>query len=111
PDIDRLLEAKGLRRFFDTVFVSTGMRETKHEGGIFAAVADRLCVAPARILHVGDNGVSDVEKAVAAGWSAARIDGHFPSRPTGVPLDGDALLVDLASDIMACFLVATMMRA
>lgn len=110
-DMNTLLEANGLRHFFDEVFISTGIGETKHEGRVFDVVRRRLGVSPDRILHVGDNAVSDVGNAVAAGWSAARIGNHFPPVPQPEPLDGEALLVDLASDIMAAFLMAVMMRA
>ena len=110
-DMDALLEAKGLRRSFDAVFVSTGIGETKHEGRVFDVVRQRLGVPPDRILHVGDNAVSDVGNAVAAGWSAALIADHFPRIPPAETLDGEALLVDLASGIMAAFLMAVLMRA
>ncbi len=109
--MDELLQAKGLRHLFDAVFVSTGIGETKHEGRAFGIVEEELGIAADRILHVGDNPVSDVDNAVAAGWTAALISSHFPQLSPHAALDGEELLVDLAGDMMAAFLIAVLLRA
>jgi HAD superfamily hydrolase (TIGR01549 family) len=113
PDhMKRLLEMKGLLSFFDEVFVSTEIGETKHEGRAFDVVKSRLGVGAERILHVGDNPISDGDNAIAAGWSAAHITGHFLQLEAGRgALSGTAQLIHLASDIMASFLIAVLSRA
>lgn len=110
-DMDRILAAKGLRTFFDDVFISTGIGETKHEGRAFDVVRDRLGIGAGRILHVGDNSVSDVNNAISAGWSAAHLTGHFPVVAPPAALSGREELVERASDVMAAFLIATLSRA
>ncbi|MEZ5783186.1 MAG: HAD family hydrolase [Rhizobiaceae bacterium] len=109
--MDRLLERKGLRQLFDEVFVSTGIGQTKREGHAFETVRARLDVAATRILHVGDNAISDVRNAVAAGWSAAHIARAFAPPPQTPPTSGAAQLIDLASDIIASFLMTVLLHA
>jgi HAD superfamily hydrolase (TIGR01549 family) len=66
-----VLEDAGLARHFDAIVISDegGFRKPRAE--IFAAVAERLGVDPAEILHVGDNLEADVGGAAGAGMSTA----------------------------------------
>lgn len=60
PDVRALLDANGIRGF-DAIYLSseTGLR--KDRGEIWAELHRRERVAPARLLHVGDNERSDVQ--------------------------------------------------
>ncbi|HVU00624.1 MAG TPA: HAD family hydrolase [Polyangiaceae bacterium] len=68
-----LLEAMGLRRFFPVVADSGALGFEKPERRIFEWTAERLGVAPADIIHVGDAWVADVEGALAVGARAVWI--------------------------------------
>ncbi|MDR3228454.1 MAG: HAD family hydrolase [Puniceicoccales bacterium] len=71
----RFLEAGGLGDFFDDVFVSCDLGETKQEGGLYGAVLARLGVAPSEVFMFGDNRVSDCWQARRAGLAAEQIRG------------------------------------
>ena len=51
------------------VYSSADLGLTKHRGGVFAAVAER-------ILHIGDNYQVDVRMAQHAGWHAVHLPRH-----------------------------------
>ena len=59
------------------VFTSADLGWSKHVGGLFPAVLERLGVDPASVVHLGDNPVSDVARARAAGLAAI----HLPWTP------------------------------
>lgn len=65
-----LLAALGLAERFDVVVVSAEVGVEKPHPRIFAVAAERLGVAPAEIVHVGDRRLEDVEGPVAAGQRA-----------------------------------------
>ncbi|MCA9774912.1 MAG: HAD family hydrolase [Myxococcales bacterium] len=68
------LAALGLSRFKWRATLSAGCEGAlKPAPEVFALLAERLGVAPERILYVGDREDSDVEGAMAAGMAAARI--------------------------------------
>ncbi len=54
----------------DRVFASAELRASKRRATLFPVVSDALGVAPAAIRHAGDDPVSDVTHARAAGWRA-----------------------------------------
>ena len=68
--IARLLDALGLARFVDHLFVSSDHGVTKAGGGLFGVVAAATGLAPDQILHLGDNWHSDVVMARTAGFRA-----------------------------------------
>jgi putative hydrolase of the HAD superfamily len=58
----------------EAVFVSSEIGYTKQDSRFFQAVEKQLGVAPAEIALVGDDEVSDVQGATAAGWRPIRLD-------------------------------------
>lgn len=71
---DRLLEKDAARDFFAATIYSMDIGHAKPRPEIFAAAVGTLGVAPAQILHVGDNERTDVRGALAAGFRAVRLD-------------------------------------
>jgi HAD superfamily hydrolase (TIGR01549 family) len=73
----RILEESDLRRHFDAVVISEAVGIRKPRAEIFAAVLDRLAVAPGEVLHVGDSLRADVDGAAASGipsvWITRRV--------------------------------------
>jgi HAD superfamily hydrolase (TIGR01509 family) len=73
----RILEESDLRRHFDAVVISEAVGIRKPRAEIFAAVLDRLAVAPGEVLHVGDSLRADVDGAAACGipsvWITRRV--------------------------------------
>ena len=72
--LPRLVAALGLESSFDAVVFSSAVGFEKPHPAIFAAASDALGVAPARLLHVGDRRLEDVEGARGAGWRALLLD-------------------------------------
>ena len=72
--LPRLLAALGLAPSFEAVVVSATVGVEKPHPRIFATAAERLAVAPQRILHVGDRRLEDVEGARGAGMRALLLD-------------------------------------
>jgi len=56
------------------IFVSSDLGFTKPDLRFFRAVEKRIGAAPSEIALVGDDEVSDVQGATAAGWRAIRLD-------------------------------------
>jgi putative hydrolase of the HAD superfamily len=82
--LPRLLEGLGLARFFDELVLSCEVGVEKPHPAIFAAAARRLGAEPARLVHVGDRRLEDLEGARAAGWHALLVDrGRAPRREPG----------------------------
>jgi putative hydrolase of the HAD superfamily len=73
PDI---LRAMGLIDAFDVVTVSAIEGVEKPASEIFERTLDRLGVAPARAIHVGDSPLEDYRGAKDAGLKALLIDRH-----------------------------------
>lgn len=77
PTAHRVLAEVGLAEHFDVIVVSeeVGIRKPRRE--IFETTLERLGVAPAEALHVGDNLDADVAGAAAAGlgtgWITRRV--------------------------------------
>ena len=80
----RLLEDAGLLGCFDVLVFSDEAGVRKPAGAIFRRVLDRVAVDPAKGVHVGDDAVTDVGGARAAGMRAI----HFvPGEGVAVPAD------------------------
>jgi putative hydrolase of the HAD superfamily len=65
-----ILDGLGLAARLDAVVVSSALGWAKPHPAIFRHALERLGVAPARALHVGDRPLEDVEGAQAAGMRA-----------------------------------------
>jgi putative hydrolase of the HAD superfamily len=74
PALPELLAGLGIAGRFDVVVSSGREGVEKPDPAIFARALDRLGVAPAEALHVGDHPVNDVAGAQAAGIAARLID-------------------------------------
>ena len=83
--IDRYVETVGWAPYLAAVVVSQRVGTIKPHPAIFRATEAALGgIAPAAILHVGDDWASDVVGAKRAGWHAAYLHG----RPADSPLPG-----------------------
>lgn len=78
-----LLEALNLAGWFERVLVSGLVGWHKPDRRLFAHAAAQLGVAPAHLLHIGDDWVEDVEGARAAGWQAAWLCRQGDPPPAG----------------------------
>jgi HAD superfamily hydrolase (TIGR01509 family) len=74
--IEQMLVEIDLRDVFDTVVDSAVVGITKPDPGIFQIALDRLAVAPAETIMVGDSPSADIAGAHAAGIRAALLDPH-----------------------------------
>jgi putative hydrolase of the HAD superfamily len=101
--IEQMLLEIGLRPLFDAVIDSSVVGFTKPDPRIFGIALDRLGVAAADALMVGDSPSADVDGASAAGIRAALIDPYdfYPwsraPRFKDVPTLTSSLLAQLAS--------------
>jgi putative hydrolase of the HAD superfamily len=69
-----VLDALGIRDFFDAITVSSEVGYSKPDRGIFDAAVRALGVPASAVLLVGDSPHDDVEAAIGAGLSAVLID-------------------------------------
>jgi len=69
----RILSDLGLNDHFEAIFLSCELRASKPDPRIFGEVRRALNVAPAEILHVGDDPVCDWEGADSAGFQHFRV--------------------------------------
>jgi HAD superfamily hydrolase (TIGR01509 family) len=58
----------------EQIFVSSEIGYVKPDPRFFAAVQERLGVAPAEIMLVGDDELSDYAGAAEAGWRSVLVD-------------------------------------
>jgi len=58
----------------EAVFVSSTVGFTKPDRRFFQAIEDQLGIPPEKIALVGDDEISDVQGATAAGWRAIKLD-------------------------------------
>jgi HAD superfamily hydrolase (TIGR01509 family) len=80
--IDRYAEANGWLPFLRAIVVSQRVGTIKPHPAIFAAARRELGdIAPAAILHVGDDWAADVVGAAAAGWRTAWLAERPPDTP------------------------------
>jgi putative hydrolase of the HAD superfamily len=76
--LEPLLEALGLRDFFDTVVRSSALGVAKPSPRIFLEAATQLGVPSERVLHVGDRPLEDRDGARAAGMQALLVAADAP---------------------------------
>jgi HAD superfamily hydrolase (TIGR01549 family) len=72
--VEAMLEDVGLRPFFETVVDSTVVGTVKPDASIYRIALDRLLLAPADAIMVGDSPTADVHGAHTVGLTAALID-------------------------------------
>ena len=63
--------------FLDGVFSSASFGQTKHDGGLYYEVLNILQLQPAECLMIGDNKVSDIQKAKEAGLKTKYFSNSF----------------------------------
>lgn len=101
PDVHRrLLADLGLLSLFDDVLFSGDLGVAKPHPDVFAALAERAHSPLDRIVHVGDDQLTDVDGALSAGCHALHYNPHRASTRTCVPDFADpaelsALLISL----------------
>lgn len=95
-----VLADAGLARHFDAIVISDEVGLRKPRAEIFEAVAERLGLDPAEILHVGDNLEADVGGASAVGmpaaWLTRRVKDPDAARASYAGAAPAAVLGDLA---------------
>lgn len=99
--IDRFVEAAGWAPHLTAVVVSERVGTIKPDPRIFRVAEARLGVAPATILHVGDDWAADIVGGHAAGWRVAyletpRPDSPFPASHQADGIDPELRLARLA---------------
>jgi HAD superfamily hydrolase (TIGR01662 family) len=72
--VEAMLEEVGLRPFFETVVDSSVVGTVKPDATIYRIALDRLEIAPADAIMVGDSPTADVHGAQVVGLSAVLID-------------------------------------
>jgi HAD superfamily hydrolase (TIGR01549 family) len=94
----------GLGRYFRASVSAQAFGSGKPEAAIFHAACELAGAAPARVLHIGDDGELDVDGALGAGLRAAwieRPDLPPPARPRGTPHHRINDLLALADELGA----------
>ncbi|MFT3975947.1 MAG: HAD family hydrolase [Sphingomonas bacterium] len=96
------IRALGIDRLVDTVLISEAEGLRKPEAALFLRAADRLGVAPAQCLFVGDNPVADVMGATRAGMQGVWLreegqDWPVDLSPPGGSISGLAELLEMLS--------------
>ncbi len=83
----RHIEALGLREMLDAILISEAEGLRKPDAALFLRAAERLDVAPAQCLFVGDSPVADILGAQAAGMRTAWFAGgqSWPGELPGPP--------------------------
>lgn len=61
---------------YDSIYVSSEVHCTKYFGDIYNYIKDKENITKEKILHIGDNYVSDYKNAKKAGWNAFHYE-HF----------------------------------
>lgn len=101
PDVHRLLLADlGLLDLFDDVLFSGDLGVAKPHPDVFAALAERAGSTLGRVIHVGDDQLTDVDGALSAGCHAVHYNPHRASARPRIPDFADpaelaALLISL----------------
>jgi len=92
-----ILDGLGLRRFFQTVTISSEAGYAKPAGQIFAAALSALGVTAAEAVHIGDSEHMDIGGAQAAGIRAILVDTGHDRRPT---ISGDTARVSSLAEMI-----------
>lgn len=71
--LEVLLDAIGLRKYFERLYISSHIGFEKPQPEIFKYVLNDLRVSPESILHIGDNPVDDVQGPALVGIKGLRI--------------------------------------
>lgn len=58
---------------YSKLYVSSSIGKKKHSGDLFKHITKELQIDSSTILHIGDNRIGDLERALDAGWGAVRI--------------------------------------
>ena len=100
--IEHLLRAKGFDGY-ERLYLSSAENALKKDGSLFDRMLADLGVEPRRILHIGDNGVSDLARAQEKGLKAIRIPRTYESfiaQPANAELWGrDAKALDVPTSL------------
>jgi len=96
--LEPLLRGLGLYKWFDAVVVSCQVRSAKPSPLIFRYALEKLGLAAASVLHVGDRMKEDVEGARAAGMRAVLIDRGLDGALQGAIRGMGELLPLIATD-------------
>jgi len=73
PTLERILEDRGIRRYFDPVIVSTLVGLEKPDPAIFRLALERTGLDPGRVLYVGDHDLNDLWAPAQVGIDAVKI--------------------------------------
>ena len=80
--VRELLDEVGIAHHFRAVLDSGVLGIAKPDPRIFLLAAERVGVAPAQLVHVGDSEAADVVGARNAGLRTVRFDGFIPGAGT-----------------------------
>ena len=94
------LERLGLAELFDTVVYSCDERLRKPDARLFATVCERLGVAPADAVMVGDSLINDVRAAAEAGLQGVLVGRSRDRRD--VPPQGASRVVESVAELAWC---------
>ena len=72
--VNKVLEAHGIAKYFKTVLTAECIGIKKPSPDVFTHIAERIGVAPSRILYIGDSATHDYEPARVAGWGSLLYD-------------------------------------
>jgi HAD superfamily hydrolase (TIGR01509 family) len=96
--IDRFADEAGWTPLLSGIYVSQRIGVIKPHPAIFSFAERGLGIAPAAILHVGDDWAADVVGAVEAGWRAAYLRGQQGDTPLPTSARDGRVLADLELD-------------
>jgi putative hydrolase of the HAD superfamily len=98
-----ILEGLGLRRYFDSMTISSEAGWAKPAPEIFRVALERHAIQPAEALHVGDSEDTDLAGARAAGIAGVLLDRKAPERCSisgrGARVNGLGAVLDAADQI------------
>jgi putative hydrolase of the HAD superfamily len=99
-----ILEGLGLRRYFDSMTISSEAGWAKPAPEIFRVALERHAIQPAEALHVGDSEDTDLAGARAAGIAGVLLDRKAPERCSisgrGARVNGLGAVLDAADQII-----------
>lgn len=91
-DIRKFLDGHGVLSYFQELVFSDEERVRKPEPEIFQRILSRLGVSSSEAVHVGDDAISDIAGAKAAGMKAIMVRLSLPER---LPVPPDLQIDDL----------------
>lgn len=72
-EINDLLEHLGLLKYFDRIYVSSETKHCKHSGRMFQDVQRELNIDFGKMVHAGDNKISDYQTPLSLGINAIHL--------------------------------------